>query len=164
MASQLGQASGIARWLIFAQGVVTFLSAGGIWLVYATMIMTGSWEPRLQDFFAPLVILALIFVGIRAIGTNDTVWFLVAGSGWANAFFGQRFALPPEVAERLGPTSSLAWRAHGTNLAMSVTAVLAAIATLAGDPSDLVKLALVSTLAATQFLASSFHYQWWRAA
>jgi hypothetical protein len=144
--------------------MVMFLSTGAIWVVYSTMIMTASWNPRFQDFFARLVILALIFIGIRAIGRSDTVWFLVAGGGWANAFFGQRFALPPEVAERLDPKSPLAWRAHGTNLALRVAAGVGAIATLFGVPSELSKLVLVSFLASGQLVASWLHFQWWRAA
>jgi len=160
---QLELASGSGRLLIVAQGLTMFLVSGAIWTTYVTMIMTASWAPRFQDFFAPLVILGALYVGIRMIGVSDPLWFCVAGLGWANAFAGQRLALPPEVAERMKPDSALAWRAHGTNLVLFVLAMVGALTVHLGAANDTAAAVLVFFLAGIQLLAAWFQYAWWRA-
>ena len=105
VSAQFSEAAGATRFLVVAQGVTMFVVVGAIWMGYATQVMLGAWEPRFQDFFAPLLILSLFYFGISAIGTSGPAWFYILALGFATAGFLQRFDYPRAIAARLKPNS-----------------------------------------------------------
>ena len=164
MTVQFPESHGTGRLVIAAQGVTTFVAIGAIWLAYATLLMTAPWPARFEDFFAPLLILALLYFWISAIGTNTPAWFYIGAVGWGVAFVGNRFSLAPNVAERLNPHSSIAQRSHAGSLGLCIVSAAGGAASQAGVLGPIGALVLISAFALVQMCSAWFHLQWWRAA
>ena len=161
---QISDADGTTRFLVAAQGVTTFLTIGAIWIAYASTLMTAAWQPRFQDFFAPLLILSLLYFWISAIGASGPSWFYFAMLGWAIALYGNRFGLPEPVASRWRPRSAEARPFMLTHVALCVLAAGGGAATQIGALGGAGATVLVSLMAVVQLLGAWFHFQWWRAA
>ena len=164
ISTQISDADGTIRFLVAAQGVTTFLTIGAIWIAYASMLMTAAWQPRFQDFFAPLLILSLLYFWISAIGASGPSWFYFAMLGWAIALYGTRFSLPKTVASRLRPRSAEARPLMLSYIALCLLAVSGGVATQIGALGGAGTTVLVSLMAVVQLLGAWFHFQWWRAA
>jgi hypothetical protein len=161
---QIAGTTGVARFLVAAQGVAMFLVVGSIWIAYATQVMAAVWEPRFQDFFVPLFILTLLYFSISAIGTNKTAWFYLVAAGWAFAALAQRFTFPEPTAARLKPNSPEARRSILCLLTLSVLAALGGVATQTGVLGATASAVWVCVLAAIQLLQAWLQFRWWRAA
>jgi hypothetical protein len=161
---QISDAEGTARFLVAAQGVTTFLAIGAIWIAFATMLMTAAWEPRFQDFFAPLLILSLLYFWISAIGASGPSWFYIATIGWAIPVYGNRFGLPEAVASRWRPRSAEARPLILSHVALCLLAAGGGAATQMGALGGAGAAVLVSLMAVVQLLGAWFHFQWWRSA
>ena len=164
ISAQFSDADGTTRFFVAAQGVTTFLTIGAIWIAYASMLMTAAWQPRFQDFFAPLLILSLLYFWISEIGASGPSWFYFAMLGWAIAVYGNRFGLPKPVASRWRPRSAEARPYMLTHVALCVLAAGGGAATQIGLLGGAGATVLVSLMAVVQLLGAWFHFQWWRAA
>ena len=164
ISTQISDADGTTRFLVAAQGVTTFLTIGAIWIAYASMLMTAAWQPRFQDFFAPLLILSLLYFWISAIGASGPSWFYFAMLGWAIAVYGNRFGLPKPVASRWRPRSAEARPFMLTHVTLCVLAAGGGAATQIDALGGVGATALVSLMAVVQLLAAWLHFQWWRSA
>jgi hypothetical protein len=161
---QISDADGTTRFLVAAQGATTFLAIGAIWVAFATMLMTAAWQPRFQDFLAPLLILSLLYFWISTIGAGGPAWFYLAMLGWAIALYGTRFSLPKNVASRLRPRSAEARPLMLSYVALCLLAGGGGVATQIGALGGAGATVLVSLMAVVQLLGAWFNFQWWRAA
>ena len=152
------------RALVVAQGVTMFLAIGGIWISYATMVMATTWEPRFQDFYVPLAILAVLYFAILSIGTNQTAWFFLIFVGWLNGGLGQRFNLPDAEEARMQPTSPHGRRASQSLLFLAAVAFISGLASWLGVLGTAGAAAVAALLAVVQLTSAWLAYQWWRAA
>ena len=159
---QISNADGITLFLVAAQGVTTFLCIGAIWIAYATMLMTAAWQPRFQDFFAPLLILSLLYFWISAIGAGGPSWFYLATIGWALAVPGNRFGLPDAVAVRWKPGTAESRPSMLSHVALCLLAAGGGAATQIGALGGAGAAVLVSLMAVVQLFGAWFHFQWWR--
>ena len=159
----VSDATGTNRLLIALQGATTFVTVGAVWIAYATQLMTAAWVARLQDFFAPLLILSLLYFWISAIGTSGPAWFYLATIGWAVAAYGQRFGQPHEVAARMHPDSPENRRNFSSLVGLCLLGASGGIANQLGAMNSTGAVALVSLLFAVQLLHVWFLYRTWRA-
>jgi hypothetical protein len=164
VSARIAVADGTTDFLIAAQGATVFLVIGAIWVNYAGQLMTSGWEPRFQDFFAPLLILAMLYFMISAIGTGGPEWFYLAAFSWATAATGFRYTHPKEVAERAKPDSAEGRIAFGCHLSLCALALVGGIATQIGALNEPAAVALVSVMGVGQLLGAWFRFKWWRAA
>jgi hypothetical protein len=148
--------------LIVAQGTATFLTIVGIWISYATQLMTAAWKPAFQDFLNPLLILTILYFWISTIGDSGPAWFYFSTVGSAIALYGHRFDLPKVVALRLGPSSVAARPFFITQLSILLLATGGGIASQVGALDTLPATILISLIAVDQLLCAWFHVKWWR--
>jgi hypothetical protein len=161
--AQFGDAPPDIKPLIVAQAVTIFLVVGAIWISYASMLMTTRWDPRFEDFYAPLAILALLYFAIQAIGTNQTAWFFLTSFGWCNAGLGIWFRDPAAEESRMHREPD-GWRAIVCVLGLGVLAFVSGVASLLGAMGSTAAAVVVSLMAAAQLLGAWFHFRWLRAA
>jgi hypothetical protein len=125
--------------------------------------MIGTWDPRFEDFYAPLAILAVLYFAIQAIGTNQTAWFFLTSLGWANAGLGQWLRFPAAEDSRMhnrpeGRGSILCL------LSLSVLAFASGAASLLGAMGTTAAAVVVSFMAVGQLFGAWLHFRWLRAA
>ena len=161
---RFGESDSAHRVLVVAQGVTMFLVIGAIWISYATMVMATTWEPRFQDFYVPLAILAVLYFAILSIGSNPTAWFFLISLGWLNGGLGYRFNLPEAEEARLKPSSPYGRRASRSLLLLAAVAFASGVASWVGLLSTTAAIGVATFLAVLQLLSAWLAYQWWRAA
>lgn len=163
VSESFGEASPSARPLIVAQSVTMFLVVGAIWISYASMLMLGTWDPRFEDFYAPLAILTLLYFAIQAIGTNQAAWFVLTAVGWGFAGLSQWFRFPTGEESRMHERRD-GWRSILCLLGLSVAGLACGVASLLGALGTAAAAVVVAFQALGQLASAWLHFRWLRTA
>jgi len=152
---------GVERYLVLVQAVAMFLVLATIWLIYAVLMMAAPWSPRFQDFFAPLLLLVLLYFTIAAIGSSAHAWFYLVGIGsLAGAVVAHQNFHVASVDKSIDANATPILVCH---IGLSILGFGSGIAVQVGLAASVGSTILGGIFGAGQLLGAWLVFRWWHA-